>query len=327
LTQNKPDDAVVYPGHERGVRTLVWSPDGTRLALADEDGRLFVRDVANGAIRSAWNVGHRVFHLAWTKESTRLFTAGWSVQDNSRVYSGGWSQDVTVWDPVDGRRLAAYPTRFDAVYDFGLSPSERRLAVAGEEAENTEGSAVVQVFDTTTDATLLIYSEHTGSWTSGVAWSPSGDLIASTGYNDRSVRVWHAESGKTIATAVIAGDRKDTYSVAWAPDGVRIAVGSKRGITIYCAATGEQLAEMEDGHTWRVAWSPDGALLGAQFSWGLSLYEAATYALVYEYEANGLTTPGQETAFDWSPDGARIATTDVHGTIQVWAPPNRPSQS
>ncbi len=251
------------------------------------------------------------------------------VKDNSRLYTGGWSANVTIWDPVTGQRLTAYPTRFSSVYDLGLSPSERRLAVAGEEAENTEGRAVVQVLDTTTGATQLIYSEHTGSWTSGVAWSPSGDLIASTGYDDRSVRIWHAESGETLATAVIAGDRKDTYSVAWALDGTRIAVGSKRGITICRAATGEQLAEMEDAYAWRVAWSPDGALLGAQFDWGLSLYDATRYALVYEYEyeGNGLTTPGQETAFAWSPDGARIATTDVHGTIQVWAPPNWPAPS
>jgi WD40 repeat protein len=209
--------------------------------------------VASGAIRSSWNASHRVFHLAWTKESTRLFAAGWSVQDNSRVSTGGWSQDVTVWDPVTGRRVAAYPTRFDAVYDFGLSPSERRLAMAGEAAENREDVAVVQVLDTTTGAPQLIYSEQTGSWTSGVAWSPSGDLIASTGYDDRRVRVWHAESGETIATALVAGDRKDTYSVAWALDGIRIAVGSKRGITVYHAATGEQLAEMEDRYAWKVA--------------------------------------------------------------------------
>jgi WD40 repeat protein len=327
LAQNKPEDAVVYPGHERGVRSLAWSPDGTRLALADEDGRLFVRDVATGAIRSSWNAGHRVFHLAWTKESTRLFAAGWSVKDNSRVYTGGWSANVTIWDPVTGQRLAAYPTRFISVFDLGLSPNERRLAVAGEELENTEGRAVVQVLDTATGATQLIYNEHTGSKTSGVAWSPAGDLVASTGYDDCSVRIWHAESGETIATAVIEGDRNETHSVAWAPDGVRIAVGSKRGITIYRAASGEQLAKMEDRHAWRVAWSPDGALLGALLSGGLSLYDATSYALVYEYEGNGLTAPGQETAFAWSPDGARIATTDVHGTIQVWAPPNRPSQS
>ena len=48
-------------------------------------------------------------------------------------------------------------------------------------------------------------------------------------------------------------------SVAWSPDGKRIATGSVFGVRVWDAVTGEELLSLERGH-WveSVAWSPNG---------------------------------------------------------------------
>jgi hypothetical protein len=114
------------------------------------DGLVVVRAAATGETATSWNAGHEVSPLAWTK-------------DSARVVSGGSSQVITVWEAASGRRLTAYATRFHPVRDFGMDPTGRRLAVTGEELKPLDGRAVIQILDTTTGDTQLIYREHTAA--------------------------------------------------------------------------------------------------------------------------------------------------------------------
>src|SRR5207249_1197053 len=76
---------------------------------------------------------------------------------------------------------------------------------------------------------ILTYSGHTDI-VKAVAWSPDNNSIASTGY-DKTVRVWDASTGNNIIppTPYSRPDSGTYDTVAYSPDGKRIACGSLDG--------------------------------------------------------------------------------------------------
>ncbi|HLW02374.1 MAG TPA: WD40 repeat domain-containing protein [Ktedonobacterales bacterium] len=114
------------------------------------------------------------------------------------------------------------------------------------------------------------------------------------------------------------GHTDHVTSVAWSPDGQRIASASKDGtVQVWDTATGGHvLTYPGDGSwVWTVAWSPDGKLIASgNFSGAVEVWDAATGAQVYTYHGH----TSWVYALAWSPDGKRIASGDKDGTVQVW---------
>ena len=91
-----------------------------------------------------------------------------------------------------------------------------------------------------------------------VAFSPDGKRII-TGSNDRTSKVWDAETGKDTLT--LKGHTSTVYSVAFSPDGKKILTGSyDKTAKVWDAETGKETLTLK-GHTdgvTSVAFSPDG---------------------------------------------------------------------
>jgi WD40 repeat protein len=117
------------------------------------------------------------------------------------------------------------------------------------------------------------------------------------------------------------------YSVAYSPDGKRLARAAGVEVKVWDAQTGKELLSLKEGGT-RVVFSPDGKRLasGAQHS-TVKVWDAQTGQELLSLKVrNGDELPGFSVAF--SPDGKRLATASttwvhtkkawVDGEVKVW---------
>jgi len=152
----------------------------------------------------------------------------------------------------------------------------------------------------------------------GFSWSPDGRflcLAAKAGPTD-AIQIINAETGRLVRSLRFPLD--GLYTPAWSPDGSRIAfIGIRRGASdLYVTdAEGAELAQLtDDFHDERdPVWSHDGlriAFVSDRDSPGRhgSRRDYDLYAIDPETRKVTLlvSTPGNEAAPAWSPDGARL---------------------
>ena len=146
----------------------------------------------------------------------------------------------------------------------------------------------------------------------GVAWSPDGKCIASGGGNflhpdsshDTMVQVWDAADGGHVYT--YRGHSVTVFSVAWSPDGKRIASGSNDAtVQVWDAVDGRHVYTYR-GHADfvnAVSWSPDGKrIASAGGDKTVQVWDAGDGSYVYIYRGHSDAVLG----LAWSPDGKHI---------------------
>lgn len=76
---------------------------------------------------------------------------------------------------------------------------------------------------------------------SDLAFSPDSRQVATLSYGDGAVMVWDVRTGRLVRT--LAGLSPSPYSIAWSPDGARIAGGDSQRVIIWDARSGQKLGE------------------------------------------------------------------------------------
>lgn len=184
--------------------------------------------------------------------------------------------------------------------------------------------------------TLLRKYDAHASWVLAVDWEPGGTRIASTGA-DGTVRIWEADTGESLLT--YRGHvrllnkinlQATVYTVAWAPEGLRVAsAGDGSNVYIWNAATGQTLTLYQNHsgllpNVFAVAWSPDGKQIATAcssigFDKTVHIWDATTGQTLKRYDAHSGWTPNFSVlSLAWSSDGAHIAATCADKTIRVW---------
>ena len=201
------DSVRTWVGHDIDVNDVQFSPDGSMLATAGDDGRLRIWNPDTGEPIST------VFG--------RRGVVGQSFDADGALVAAVWPDEgaLRIADPVTGRVVRTIDGLDEVPFDSALSPDGERVAVG------MVGSDVARVYDVATGEPVAILPKHRYSVNS-VAWSPDGRWIA-TGSGDSSVRVWSATTGELEER--LLGHTGVVNTVDWAADSRRLVSGGSDG--------------------------------------------------------------------------------------------------
>ncbi|RMZ88459.1 hypothetical protein DV736_g4311, partial [Chaetothyriales sp. CBS 134916] len=232
--------------HSNLINSVVFSPDGSRVASGSYDMTVQVWDTQTGECQHTLK-GHS------DSVNSVVFSP-----DGSYVVSGSNDKTVRVWDTQTGECQHTLEGHSNWVKSVVFSPDGVRM-VSGSYDKT------VRVWDTQTGECQHILKGHS-NWVTSVVFSPDGSRVASGSY-DNMVRVWDTQTGECQHT--LEGHSDSVKSVVFSPDGSRMASGSYDNmVRVWDTQTGECQHTLEGHSNWvksvvftldgsRVALAPD----------------------------------------------------------------------
>ncbi|KAI1781564.1 WD40-repeat-containing domain protein [Ganoderma leucocontextum] len=140
--------------------------------------------------------------------------------DSKWVASGSYDSTVILWDAGDGAIAQQWVAHsYKPVRSLAFSPDSRCLVSGG-------GDGRVVIWDLSRGARKVTTLEggHT-RFVSSCAWSPVGNVIASGGSDDATVRLWDAQTFQQLHVFRGESIKMDFNTLRFSPDGRWLAAG------------------------------------------------------------------------------------------------------
>jgi RNA polymerase sigma factor (sigma-70 family) len=233
------------------------------------------REILAAAGAWAYESKIRFFRVATGKELAPLDTERGRVSalafspDQRALAAANGDKSITLWDVPAGKRARHLPGHRGTVLAVGFSADGATLFSVGEDQ-------TARVWDVARGIERRRFS------VSGkrAGFSPGGQRLAVTG-SFNTIKCYDVSSGKELwrwrGTPPGHMVGQDGFlTVAFSPDGKKVALGGGERINLHEAATG---AEVYPGHTSAVGGallSPDGRMVATSSSDGVRVWEAAT---------------------------------------------------
>lgn len=297
-----PIDAKVRIGKGM-IKDIVYSPDGSRLAVASSIGT-WIYDAHTGSEIALF--GGPTMSMDWL-----------SYSPNGKMLSGGNKDGIYSFDAVTGRNmylisLISMPSRY-APKPFVYSP-DGSMIVSGW--DNTP----IQLWDAVTGQHKQTI--NAAMYRGSVALSPDGTTIAYSQYDigiGGKIQLWDVVKGKHKRT--LSGHKHGVETIVFAPDGKMIASIGKningvsssskdKEILLWDAETGNIKHSLT--HNWifdELLFSPDAKILASGSNIRIYLWDVTSGKI--RHKLNG------GVPFAYASDGKTIA--GVSGnTIKIW---------
>lgn len=216
--------------HASRITDVRSSADGRWLVSASWDRSVHVRDSTSLQLHRVLRGDHMLTTVAITP-------------DGHRVAAGGTSGLIRVWDRATGiLRLTLGPEEDDAVScpSVDFSPDGQLLATIVDHHK-------VQLWGIPSGLRRRQFGDPE-EWYQQVRFSPDGRTLAASGR--KGVRIWNVESGELVQTLLQKrpGTLRGPQSIAWSPDGSRLAEVTNRGV--WNADRGLGAAELAEVNVW-----------------------------------------------------------------------------
>lgn len=222
--------------------------------------------------------------------------------DGSRIITAGEADGLAVWDTVTGRRLYALQ---------GAIPARLAVDSKGTRAATSSDDGTVDLWDLS-ERKLLWTQRYQVLPITDIAFSLDDSMLA-TASEDGSAVLWSVHPGK--ARSRLIDHLGAVTGLAFSHDSNRIATAGADGrIVLWDAQSGQKLelfAELPD--VAKLAFDATGRFLAATSGNSLWLWDPITHRV-----EGSLPHASKVTAVAFSPDGQRIATSGLDGTLRVW---------
>ncbi|HLC02021.1 MAG TPA: hypothetical protein VJK02_03220 [Anaerolineales bacterium] len=247
---------TAFTEHRKYVSAVAWAPRENILAIGEPPGTILLIDASTGKQISRLP-GHPegISWLGWSPDGARLASIG--ICSWSSASSRCWDDVVVrIWDV--GRGTVAPGPSHGRIATAAWSPDGRRLAIA-------DLDGIVEVWDVTeAKATQVLNQAAERQVFPGprvLAWSPDGIRLALVG---SGIAIWNES---TWALEAFLYERVPVKSIAWEPQGKRLAIGFEHitAISIWDAPQKREVRFLrgQTAGSGSVAWSPDGGWLAS----------------------------------------------------------------
>lgn len=277
--------SAVFYGHQFGVRSVEFSPDGRRLVSAGGDGTIRVVDLESGE--------SRVFNDSDTGGIVAFDPTG-------RLLATARGETVLIWNFETNELRHELKDHRANIVSIDFDPAGRRLVSAAREKK-------INTWDVISGKKLRTYRGHERDAVT-VRFSSDPKLIASTDFSNR-MKVWEAETGKTLHSL------HSRTNFDFFQSGERIAVFFDP-IRILDVKTGEVTSSPVARSGLKImAIDPSGEKLAAvdRFSHAIFILDRSG-AVIREFSGH----VQQITSCCFGPNGRRLATASKDSTVRIW---------
>ena len=296
------------------IREIVYSPDGTHLAVASSTG-IWMYDAQTYLERSLTPLG--------TEDDGQWFSPDLQTRVSSKYDSNNNQSTISLWDWQTGELRHTLTEHTGQVGDqlqyrgsVVFSPDGQKLLIISV-SEYTDPD--INLWDVNTGERLQTFTGHTGKYFS-VVFSPDGKklLIASWHYSNEpthNINLWDVNTGKRLHT--LTGNMGG-LDAAFSLDGQTLAISqhSSGTINLWHVETGIlQHSLMTDAsQVYDVVFSPDGkTLVSSDYGRNIHLWDVNTGTLRQTLKGNRYIL--QRLLF--SPDDQTLAGAGL-GELHLW---------
>ncbi|UCC99767.1 MAG: serine/threonine protein kinase, partial [Phycisphaerales bacterium] len=284
---------VQYPSR---INAVTFSPDGSRILTACQDGNTWLFDSATGQ-----QIGRPLPHGSRVRGVTISPNGTW-------IATWGTKGSVRLWDAVTLKPVGT-PIQHEGARFPTFNPDSSRLITG-------VADGAIWFWDADTGKALEKAFQHEGNGSvKAVAYCPEGLRVVLC-IGEGIYQMFDTDQGGPIGPPVDIGSQATAVTIS--PDGMRLAIAKIHSlIQVWDATTGKLAFEpiVHGGIIYALAFSPDGSRIVSGGNTRMALFWDA-----HTGESIGAPLRQRDTVYAvaFSPDGTRLVTGNRDGVVRLW---------